>query len=575
MKWSVGVKIGSTFALVWLLLLAIGVTSYRSSVQLIDTAGLVSHGNQVRYALTELLSHMQDTETGQRGFVLTGADSFLDPYTAGVAEVPVTLQRLRQLTTDNPNQQRRIDALEQLVNQKIAEEGKTIELRRSKGIDASIQVVLTQQGKIYMDQIRKTIADMDKEETDLLAVRQQNANQKAEDTKRVIVMGTSIAFVLSLLCAVILTFHIAGPLARISAAAEQIAVGDLSTSLPEMNRRDEVGVLNRTFIEMTESLKGMADLARKISTGNLTVQVRPQSEQDVLGTAFVTMVESLRTLNREIREGVTVLASSASEILATTSQITAGASETATSVSQTTSTVEEVKQTAQVSSEKARYVSDTAQKSVQISQAGKKTVEETIAAMNRISEQMDQIGEGIMRLSEQGQAIGEIMATVNDLAEQSNLLAVNASIEAAKAGEQGRGFAVVAQEVRSLAQQSKQATAQVRTILSEFQKATSAAVLATEQGVKAVDLGVKQSGETSEAIRMLADSISEAAQAAAQIAASSQQQRVGMDQVALAMENIKQASLQNVSSTKQGESAAMNLHTLGQNMKRLVEQYQV
>jgi len=185
------------------------------------------------------------------------------------------------------------------------------------------------------------------------------------------------------------------------------------------------------------------------------------------------------------------------------------------------------------------------------------------------------IGEGIMRLSEQGQAIGEIMATVNDLAEQSNLLAVNASIEAAKAGEHGKGFAVVAQEVRSLAQQSKQATAQVRTILSDFQKATSAAVLATEQGVKAVDLGVKQSGETNDAIRMLADSVSEAAQAAAQIAASSQQQRVGMDQVALAMENIKQASLQNVSSTKQGESAAMNLHTLGQKMKQLVDQYQV
>jgi methyl-accepting chemotaxis protein len=180
-----------------------------------------------------------------------------------------------------------------------------------------------------------------------------------------------------------------------------------------------------------------------------------------------------------------------------------------------------------------------------------------------------------VRLSEQGQAIGEIMASVNDLAEQSNLLAVNASIEAAKAGEHGKGFAVVAQEVRNLAQQSKQATAQVRTILSDFQKATSTAVMATEQGSKAVDSGVKQSAEASEAIRILTDSISEAAQAAAQIAASSQQQRVGMDQVALAMESIKQASLQNASSTKQGEAAAMNLHTLGQKMKLLVERYQV
>ncbi|MDO8706310.1 MAG: methyl-accepting chemotaxis protein, partial [Sulfuricaulis sp.] len=178
--------------------------------------------------------------------------------------------------------------------------------------------------------------------------------------------------------------------------------------------------------------------------------------------------------------------------------------------------------------------------------------------------------ESIVRLSEQSQAIGEIIATVNDLAEQSNLLAVNAAIEANKAGEQGKGFAVVAQEVKSLAEQSKQATAQVRTILGDIQKATSTAVLATEQGNKAVEAGVKQTTETGESIRLLADSIAEAAQAATQIAASSQQQMVGMDQVALAMENIKQASVQNVAGTKQAEAAAQNLHELGQKLNDLI-----
>lgn len=180
-----------------------------------------------------------------------------------------------------------------------------------------------------------------------------------------------------------------------------------------------------------------------------------------------------------------------------------------------------------------------------------------------------------MRLSEQSQAIGEIIATVNDLAEQSNLLAVNAAIEAARAGEQGKGFAVVAQEVKSLAEQSKHATAQVRTILGDIQKATSAAVLATEQGNKAVEAGVKQSAEAGESIRLLTDSVTEGAQAAVQIAASSQQQMVGMDQVALAMENIKQASIQNVSGTKQAEAAAESLHELGQKLKQLAEQYKV
>ncbi len=184
--------------------------------------------------------------------------------------------------------------------------------------------------------------------------------------------------------------------------------------------------------------------------------------------------------------------------------------------------------------------------------------------------QLKLLAESIVRLSEQSQAIGEIIATVNDLAEQSNLLAVNAAIEAARAGEQGKGFAVVAQEVKSLAEQSKQATAQVRTILGEIQKATGAAVLATEQGSKAVEAGLKQSGEAGESIRQLAESVTEAAQAATQIAASSQQQMVGMDQVALAMENIRQASLQNVSGTKQAETAAHNLHELGRKLGSMI-----
>jgi methyl-accepting chemotaxis protein len=128
----------------------------------------------------------------------------------------------------------------------------------------------------------------------------------------------------------------------------------------------------------------------------------------------------------------------------------------------------------------------------------------------------------------------------------------------------------VAQEVKSLADQSRQATAQVRAILGDIQKATSAAVLATEQGNRAVEAGVKQSAETGESIRLLAESIMEAAQAATQIAASSQQQMVGMDQVALAMENIKQASMQNVAGARQAEIAAHDLNELGQKLNHLI-----
>jgi PAS domain S-box-containing protein len=283
--------------------------------------------------------------------------------------------------------------------------------------------------------------------------------------------------------------------------------------------------------------------------------------------------ENLKRVMLEVQESVNVLAPASSEILNITSQVATAASETATAVSETTTTVEEVKQTAIMANQKAQYVAEIAQKTAAASETGKKSVEESIDVMNRIREQMESIAESIVRLSEQGQTIGEIIATVNDLAEQSNLLAVNAGIEAARAGEQGKGFAVVAQEVKSLAEQSKQATAQVRTILGDIQKATNSAVMATEQGSRAVEAGVSQSTQAGEAIRLLAQSILEAAQASAQIDASSQQQLAGMNQIALAMENIKAASTQNVAGAKQTEVSAQNLHELGQKLKGLLEQY--
>jgi methyl-accepting chemotaxis protein len=313
--------------------------------------------------------------------------------------------------------------------------------------------------------------------------------------------------------------------------------------------------------------KGRIEVAEKANSYTLTLIIAALFAI-IVGLTIGTHLS--RVITRELRENIAQLSSSSAEILATTTQVASSAAETAAAVSETTATVEEVKQTAQHASQKAKYVSDSAQKASNVSQAGRRSVEEALRVMHRIREQMGSIAESIVQLSEQSHAIGQIIATVNDLAEQSNLLAVNAAIEAARAGEQGKSFGVVAHEIRSLAEQSKQATGQVRTILGDIQKATNVAVLATEQGNKAVEAGVKQSSETDEAIRLLSASINEAAQAATQIAASSHQQMVGMDQVAVAMNNIKEASEQNVAGTRQAELAAQGLHQMGVRLRLLV-----
>jgi methyl-accepting chemotaxis protein len=216
-----------------------------------------------------------------------------------------------------------------------------------------------------------------------------------------------------------------------------------------------------------------------------------------------------------------------------------------------------------------------AQESVQVAEAGKNFTENTVEKMNLIKDQMESIGETVVRLSEHSRQIGAIIATVQDIADQSNLLAVNASMEAARAGDQGKGFAVVAQEIKNLADQSKQATEQVRSILEDTRKWVSAVVMATEQGGKAVQSGVEQSVRSGEVIGKLSETVLSSSQAASVIQTSSEQQFVGVEQVSNAMASIELAMRQIGFSSEQLETAAQRLGNLGAELKESVQHYQL
>jgi methyl-accepting chemotaxis protein len=545
MKWflnlSTRAKLFLGFGLIVLLLVAVAVTAYNGIVTIeesqrrlyeldfadaVDLSLLRTNSNGARLETLEMMLAPRRSEKEALQKTITDRTKVMDEIVA----------RLRQHNSSDAQTLRQLDEFEQLRKDfEQTRDEKLFPLIMQGKNDEAEQLAVGPQGERHdrMHEILQRLGDAAIEDAHTGLAESE---RRAGESVRIVVVAGILAVALAVAAVLLLTRIIAGPLVEISRVAERVAARDLTVNVSTDGRMDEVGLLAQTFRKMVENLRGVT---------------------------------------REIGEGVNVLGSAASEILASTTQVASGASETATAVSETTSTVEEVKQTAQVSDQKARYVSETAQKSAQVSQGGRKAVTETIEGMSRIREQVEAIAESIVRLSEQSQAIGEIIATVNDLADQSNLLAVNAAIEAAKAGEQGKGFAVVAQEVKSLAEQSKQATGQVRAILTDIQKATSAAVMATEQGSKAVEAGVKQTAQAGEAVRTLAESIAEASQAATQIAASSQQQLAGMDQVALAMENIKQASAQNVASTKQAEVAAQNMHQLGLKLKELVSQYRV
>jgi methyl-accepting chemotaxis protein len=316
-----------------------------------------------------------------------------------------------------------------------------------------------------------------------------------------------------------------------------------------------------------------------VAEGNLNVQVkRPSVDEQTregqvilrMGDAMERMTKRIQRVIKGVKEAIDQLDADTEEILGATARQISMANEQDAVVTETTATVNEVRATVTETAERAQSVAETAQVSVDISRSGIDSVQETVSGMNTIRQRVEDIADNILVLSEHTQQIGEIIAAVNNLADQSRMLALNASVEAARAGEEGKGFAVVAMEVRNLADQNRDATVQVREILGEIQRATNAAVMVTEEGSKGVDAGQKLVNSAGDAIRDLARAIEEAATAAMQIAASTRQQTIGVDQLTQAMRTIKHATTETVGSTMQVEASVQRLRDAAELINRLL-----
>ncbi|MDN3577791.1 methyl-accepting chemotaxis protein [Chitinimonas viridis] len=405
-------------------------------------------------------------------------------------------------------------------------------------------------------------------------LEQANDHLISQQLERVIWLGGGL-ILLVIALTLSLSQSIARPLQVLTSYARRISVGDIPHEMDYTGRSDEVGELSQAFADMGQYLKSLTQQAERLAQGDLSTTLVPKSEQDLLGRSFVRMVDSLSRLTEEMREGIVVIASASEEILATAGQVAGGAQESATSITEIATTIEEVKQTAHLAHRRASEVNQAAEHNRRIAQAGREAVAQTLSSIGQVRDQMHAMAEGILRLGEQSQAISEIVASVNELAEQSNLLGVNASIEAGKAGDAGKGFAVVALEVKALAEQSKQATAQVRTILGDIQRAMTRTAMAAEQGSKAVDQGFERTRVSDEAMRNLAESIEQSSDMAQQIASASQQQLAGMDQVVAAVVSLRQASQDNAAGARQVDQSARDLHGLGGRLKLLAGQFKL
>jgi methyl-accepting chemotaxis protein len=545
---SIGKKIGAGFGLSLLVLLTMSTMAYQVLQHLKATTDTLLETRRVLKDIRELRLAIVAAETAERGFLLSGNDAHLVPYRAAVDVLNTSLQSLKTGLKDQ-ELQRQLTRLDPLITSRLEDLEKGITLRREQdgGLEKSVEWVRTNRGLETMTSIRAQLDELQETREATWRGQQDEVQQSAQRGLAILVLGAALGLLVVAVGSIVITRGITHPLDRLMKGVDKFAQGDLAHRI-EVHNEDETGQLARAF-------NGMAERRQEAEA-----QLAKQAEQ---------REKTLRT----VAEFVNQLAGASAQILSSTTEQVASAQEQGSAVSETVSTVEEIAQTSEEAAGRARAVSESARQSEELGRTGRQAVDEAVTSMATVREQVESIAARILALAEQAQAIGDIINTVNDISEQTHMLALNASIEASRAGEQGRGFAVVAAEVKALADQSKKATAQVRQILGHIQKATHSAVMTTEEGTKSVAVATRVAAQAGTTIQRLGELLAQASLTAAQIAASANQQATGIGQIRQAMRDVNQSSQQALSSTRQTERALQDLNSMGLKLKNLLSEY--
>jgi methyl-accepting chemotaxis protein len=587
-------KILLAFAVPTVVALLTGLLIFQALNQSLRTSERVAHTQEVIGKANAVVRDAGDVVSAVRGFAVTGDEAFLAPYAQAISDSKRNQADLRRLVSDNPPQLAQVDRMTELLDRYVAEVTDPVIAATRDGDRARTARLVKTAGGPLIAELTKVGDDFIGVEQRLLADRTDASNRASRSARNVVALGLGLVVALTVAIGLVLSSRLSRDAWAVIGAATGLAAGELSRRA-EVRGNDELGELARSFNQMAERLQATMDseretkqaleaavaeysaFATQVARGDLTGRVSANGAADLrtLSENLNGMVTGLSELSSRVREGAQSISSSTSEILAAVSQHTVSASQQSAAINETSTTMEELRTAAEQTARKAKEVAEQAQASARVSEEGTEAVDAITRAMEETRDRVGAMAKDILLLSEQSQQIGEITATVNDLADQSNILALNASIEAAKAGEHGKGFAVVAAEVRNLAEQSKQATDQVRAILGDIQKATTSAVLATERGTKVVEESLGLTHRAGDGIRSLAGTIQDAALAAQQISASVHEQSVGMDQITQAVKDMSASTTQFVAGAQQSQDAAEDLNNLSRQLASLTERYQV
>ncbi|HZO13602.1 MAG TPA: methyl-accepting chemotaxis protein [Polyangiaceae bacterium] len=334
-------------------------------------------------------------------------------------------------------------------------------------------------------------------------------------------------------------------------------------------------LLSRRLVRPITALNAVVE--RIVREGDLTHPIHVESHDEIgqLAGTFAKMVDKLREIPASLQESTRLLTDSVSHLTASTQEQHKTISRQAAALQEAQVTMQEIKQTSLLAAQKSETVLRVAERADQIGRDGEAAIERSLSGLSDIRVQATEIADKITSLTDRTRQIGLITETVKDLADQSNMLALNAAIEAVRSGQHGKGFAVVAREIRSLADQSIQATNRVREILDDISTAIRGAVSITEKGAEKMEGGLVQVRASGESLQELSSIVTENSGAVRQIAAAVSQQNAGIAQISAAVSELNELMQDTVTRLNATNEAASMLKEVAERVSSIVASYRI
>ncbi len=398
-----------------------------------------------------------------------------------------------------------------------------------------------------------------------------SAQQSAMTLSEIFVIA---AVLIGIVAAFFIARGISRPVSEMARVAAEISQGNIDHTI-EVRSQDEIGKLATSFQELISYMKSMALAAERIANNDLTTIVEPRSNGDVLGNSFKTMTVNLSNMIRQLTDGAGQLVSAATEVASSSEEMSRGAKDQTDQMAQVSAAVEEMTATIVESSKNASDATTGARSAADTAGTGGQIVNDTIQGMQRIAAVVRESADSIGKLAKSADQIGEIIGVIDDIADQTNLLALNAAIEAARAGEQGRGFAVVADEVRKLAERTGKATGEITGMIKGIQQQTVEAVKSMETGIHEVDKGrdlADKAGNSLTSIVTMAQQVQDMIQ---QIAAAAGEQSSAAEQISKNVENVSSIARESAAGAQQSAAAAEELNRQAESMRQIVSIFRI